>query len=261
MNLSFSRRALCKAVLTGASTLVILSLFACLPHLASAQTLPPTKPCGTPGEPSCPPPPPLTTPWIYSFIGFNNSIPTGFLSLGEFNAAYIADINRSTGCTGATVSTVDPYGAPTTFYLGIPMSYSLLPTYTEVYNLHAGACDGTLGPNTTHNSSGKARAMYCPSPLQIVYHAGPPVVGPYCGPPTYAAPAAYKVVGKNCPCKASSQPNSGGAQAGSGVECRAGAVDGGVDGAYANGRPGRQRLPGLWCPRVPAFLAQRQRRD
>jgi len=179
------------------------------------------KPCGLPGGPTCPPPIPLTTPYVYYADGW-----PGFYSelaeIGQdFSAYEVSPGNRCTSnYTGASETTGGPWGGVMpTYYLGIVVQRTYALTFAETFVRYP---DGPYWPPSCTESGTRtlyaigSRSVYCPDNASIQTVGNPPIA--YCGetPARRPAPKLEKVPGSCSPGSQTPGTNSGGANSGTG---------------------------------------------
>jgi YD repeat-containing protein len=160
----------------------------------------------------------MIAPWLYTWSG-GYTPPPPQTSRSSLEALWLQQVDQATGCSGSQmISDIDPYGGPFQTFDGIDRSYYLLPTYSRHYTEYSSSPCAATATQTLANTFIKTRSIYCPTGT-IMYQAGPPVVGPYCQIPSLLQTLLANVpkqVGGPCCSNASSAPNSGGADSGSG---------------------------------------------
>jgi RHS repeat-associated protein len=119
-----------------------------------------TKSCGTPGNPSCPNPPPLVGPWEFTLASFGGHPPAGpFDDIGSLNAHQSSLIAAANGCA-PTIGAATPNGSPT-LHLGIAFRQQFLKSITTVQSTGGGTCNSSF--TTTSGDTERARTVTCPT--------------------------------------------------------------------------------------------------
>jgi RHS repeat-associated protein len=199
-----------------AAVLIFLSVALCGNSVSAGTPESQARSCGSPGQVSCPPLPPIPTPWVYIMESpFFQAPPNPpwFNNLSDgialFQSVYTND------CSDTPSEAVIP--GSQNYYDGIETSYNLNVTLARVWYKNSSPVCGYQG-NVIETFT-VSRTVECPTGTRFVYQANP-LVGPYCQIPTPpVAQSSLKQAGPACPggCgNALSDSNRGAADANTG---------------------------------------------
>jgi RHS repeat-associated protein len=176
----------------------LLILHAATSGVALAQTPHSvTRQCGYPGGPTCPPPPPVTSPWVFGGQVDSITIPAGLHSIDEINswwAGWVEYSHPGTICSVTPNSLAEQPGEPEFYYFDIETQ----DAWTESFQIVESPPYGPPCSVTDNSGSArivKARSAKCPVGTSLI---GDPAQS--CGPA--GTPIPLKQQGLNClPCK------------------------------------------------------------
>jgi YD repeat-containing protein len=177
----------CRWIYFSASVLILSAslhstpVFAATPHSQARS-------CGSPGQSSCPPSPPIITPWIYSPSSPWYSNPQVFASVGDAVSWYQGKVETGAQgwCTANYTGSTPTTGTPS-------YQYNTEIGFDEYFNFAVTAfknsvppCSSGGGGWNTQELVHLSRSVQCPSAMTLVYQASP-LVGPYCTLPAATA--------------------------------------------------------------------------
>jgi hypothetical protein len=227
------RRSLVRSLRVSAVRVVSsqIALFALLTSSSlalSGNAMGAQKPCGAPGGPSCPPPPPIISPYQYTVYNSGGFGPWySFSDIFTWWESFALGVSGGY-CSGSLANIPEnptsPWGTMPRYSMGIVQVDSWIENISAVRVQYAGP-PPQYPPSCTQNYNYPIyvlgiRSIRCPAGLQLNYQAGPPQVGPSCGPPIPPPPPPAanleKVPGKCDPGSSTPETNSGGANSGTG---------------------------------------------
>ena len=151
--------------------------------------------CGSPGLASCPPSPPIPTPWVYEMYSpFFQAPPNPpwFDNLADGIALFESVYTNV--CSQTPSESV--IGSPN-YFDGIENFYYLKVTLLQVYPKNSSPMCAYQG--TESETFTVSRTVQCPTGTRFVYQASP-LVGPYCEQPNPpVAQSSPKQLGPACP--------------------------------------------------------------
>jgi RHS repeat-associated protein len=184
-----------------AAVLVILIVTLC-GNLALAGTPhSQARSCGSPGQASCPPAPPIIAPWLYAPNNpFYPVPPQSFVSVGDVVSWYQARVEAGASgwCTANYTGSTPITGSPSYQYnteIGFDEYFNFAVTAFKNSTPPCSAGPGGGGWNTQETVH-VSRSVQCPIGMTLTYQASP-LVGPYCSLPAATA-SPLKQIG-SCP--------------------------------------------------------------